>query len=49
MSIGTIVYYLLWPLVLVALSVYWFFHIVTLLCEISVEYVRGMHEDIKNL
>ncbi len=49
MGIGTIIYYLLWPIVLIALLTFWLFKGTTIVMEASVEFIKGLHEDIKNI
>jgi hypothetical protein len=49
MSFGTIMYYALWPLVAIALVTFWIFQLSTLVMNIGVEYIRGMHDDIKEM
>lgn len=48
MSIGTIVYYLLWPAVAFAIAIFWVFKFTAGAMDFSVEYIRGLHDEIKN-
>gem|GEM_PF-3307582 len=48
MGIGTIMYYLLWPVVIIILLTFWLFKYTSLLMEVGVEFTRGLHDDIKS-
>ena len=48
MGPGTIFYYLLWPVVIVALLLFWIFKYITLLIEIGVSIMKELHIEIKN-
>lgn len=48
MGPGTIFYYLLWPVVIVALLFFWLFKYITLLIEIGVSIMKELHVEIKN-
>ncbi|HMO78939.1 MAG TPA: hypothetical protein PJ997_01940 [Candidatus Paceibacterota bacterium] len=47
MSFGSIIYYILWPIVAIAILIYWAFSAISFFLELCVEVVRGFHEDIK--
>lgn len=49
MGIGTIMYYLLWPAIIIILLTLWFFRGIALIMEVGLEYARGLHDDIKNI
>ena len=48
MTLGTILYYLLFPAVIIILLVFWLFKYTALLMEVAVEFTKGLHDDIKS-
>jgi len=48
MGLGTLFYYLLWPAVIIALIFFWLFKYTTLIMEVGVEFIMGLHDDIKS-
>jgi hypothetical protein len=47
MNVGTIVYYILWPIVAMMLLVYWIFIGFMFLLEFGVECIQNFHNEIK--
>jgi hypothetical protein len=48
MGVGTIMYYLLWPVIILILLIFWLFKYTTLVMEVGVEFARGLHDDVKD-
>lgn len=49
MSLGTILYYILWPIVFIGVITVWLFQTATFLMQIGIEFARGFHEEIKKI
>jgi len=49
MGIGTIIYYILWPLVMIALGIAIFFEHAGKFMKFSVDIAKDLHDDIKGL
>jgi len=47
MNFGTIIYYILWPIVGAMLLVYWIFVGFLFVLELGVETIKNFHEEIK--